>query len=168
MTTEIKATLEHIASAPMHDHQSRTSAAKAGRFSLHLLEMLLAMMAGMPILSMLRNLIPPSSIFAAAFKSGTILYSLTMAVFMTVPMVAWMIVRGHGWRHSAEMAFAMLTPVAAIIVLRLLGADANLPWLVKASHLAMFLGMIIAMLSRHDHYTGKARHSAHASHGEII
>ena len=170
MTTEINTTMVHINSASIqaHDHRIRNSASKVGRFILHLLEMLLAMMAGMPILFMLRNLIPASSSFTAAFKSGTNLYNLAMAVFMTVPMVAWMIVRGHGWRHSVEMGFAMFAPVAAIIVLRLLGADANLPWLVKASHLAMFLGMIIAMLYRHDHYTGKARHSAHASHGEII
>src|SRR5512143_31056 len=161
MSTEIKTTMDHIASDPMPDHQSRTSAAKAGRFSLHLLEMMLAMMAGMPILSMLRNLIPPSSIFAAAFKSGTILYSLTMAVFMTVPMVAWMIVRGHGWRHSAEMAIAMLAPMAVVIILRLLGADTYLPWLDNAGHMAMFPAMLIMMLVRRDHYTGNAGHSAH-------
>ncbi len=32
--------------------------------------------------------------------------------------------------------------------------DAYLLWLVKASHPAMFLGRIMAMLYRHDHYTG--------------
>jgi flagellar biosynthetic protein FliP len=157
----------NTASIQAHDHRIRNSAAKVGRFSLHLLEMLLAMMAGMPILPMLRNLIPASSIYAAAFKSGTNVYGLTMAVFMTVPMVAWMIVRGHGWRHSAEMAFAMFVPLIAIIVLRLLGADAYLPWLDKASHLAMPLAMIIAMLYRRDHYTGKAGHSAHATHRSL-
>ena len=85
-------------------------------------------------------------------------------VLCACAVVAWMIVRGHGWRHSAEMAFAMLAPVAAIIVLHLLGADAYLPWLSKASHLAMPLGMIVAMLYRRDHYTGKTDHSAHATH----
>ena len=134
---------------------------------MHLLEMLLAMMVGMPILYLLRNVIPASSSYAAAFQSGTTLNALAMGVFMTVPMVAWMIVRGHGWRHTAEMAFAMLAPVAAIIVLRLLGADASLPWLATASHPAMFLAMIIAMLYRRDHYTGKAGHAAHATHRVI-
>lgn len=169
MTTEIKTTMDHINTAgiQVRDHRIRNYAAKVGRFGLHLLEMLLAMMVGMPILSMVRNLIPASSIYAAAFKSGTNLYGLTMAIFMTFPMIAWMIVRGHGWRHSVEMGFAMLAPVAATIVLRLLGAYAYLPWLASASHWAMFLGMIIAMLYRRDHYTGKTVHSAHASHGEI-
>ena len=152
-----------------HDHKKmksmqaqvpirRNLASKVGRFLLHLLEMLLAMMVGMVIFHMLDSLIPASSSYAAAFASGTNLYDLAMGVFMTVPMVAWMIVRGHGWRHSAEMAFAMFTPAAAIIVLRLLGADASLPWLADASHVAMLPAMIIAMLYRRDHYTGKAGH----------
>ncbi|HEU5099237.1 MAG TPA: hypothetical protein VFU22_09470, partial [Roseiflexaceae bacterium] len=106
MTITGKTTMDHVdtASTPAHDHRLRTSASKLGRFLLHLLEMLLAMMIGMPILYMLGNLIPPSSSYAAAFVSGTNLNDLAMVVFMTVPMVAWMIVRGHGWRHSAEMA----------------------------------------------------------------
>ena len=81
---------------------------------------------------------------------------------MTVPMVAWMIVRGHGWQHSAEMAFAMSAPMAVVIVVRLLGGGASQPWLIQIGYLGMFLGMLIAMLYRRDHYTGKAGHSAHA------
>ena len=149
----------NTASIQAHDHRIRNIATSLGRFILHFLEMLLAMMAGMPILSMLRNLIPASSIYAAAFKSGTTLYGLTMAAFMTVPMVAWMIVRGHGWRHSAEMGFAMFAPVAVTTVLRLLGADAYLPWLGNASHVGMFLGMLIVMLYRRAEYT-----TGHAAH----
>jgi len=30
---------------------------------------------------------------------------------MTVPMVAWMMYRGMGWRNSFEMAAAMVLPV---------------------------------------------------------
>jgi len=157
----------HTVSTPAPDHRIRNAASNVGRFILHLLEMLLAMMVGMPILYGLRNLIPASFSYAAAFQSGTTLSALAMGVFMTVPMVAWMIVRGHGWRHSAEMGFAMFAPVAAIIVLRLLGADASLPWLAKASHPAMPLAMIIAMLYRRDHYTLKAGHSAHATNRVI-
>jgi hypothetical protein len=165
MTTEMNTTMDHIHtdSIQMQDHRIRNFASQVGHFSLHFLEMLLAMMVGMPILFMLRSLIPASSNYAAAFQSGTIGYGFAMTVFMTVPMVAWMIVRGHGWRHSAEMGFAMFMPVAVVIVLRLLGADAYLPWLRNASHLGMFLGMLVAMLYRHDHYTGKTDHAAHAA-----
>ncbi len=148
---------------PMQGHQMLASASKVGHFLLHLLEMSVAMMVGMPILFMLRNLIPATSSYAAAFKSGTILSELAMAIFMTVPMVVWMIVRGHGWRHSAEMGFAMFAPVAVVLVLRLMGVDDYLPWLRNAGHLGMFLGMLIAMLYRRDHYTGASSHSMHAT-----
>ena len=156
-----------IATTQAHDHRIRNSASKAGRFSLHLLEMLLAMMAGMVALSFLGDLIPTYSSLYFAFRSGTNLYELAMVVSMTVPMVAWMIVRGHGRRHSAEMAFAMFAPVAVIIVLRLLEADTYLPWLGDIGHMASFVGMIAAMLYRRDHYTGKVGHSVHANHRAI-
>jgi peptidoglycan/LPS O-acetylase OafA/YrhL len=166
MTTEIKTTTDHIhtASLPMHDHRIRNSASKAGRFTLHFLEMLLAMMVGMPVFFMLRNQIPASSIYAAAFVPGTNLHDVAMFVFMVVPMVVWMIVRGHGWRHSAEMAFSMSVPVVAAIALRLLGVGASRLSLIVLSHLGMLLGMLIAMLYRREHYSGKAHHAVHAAH----
>jgi len=159
--------LLNTASTRAPDHQISNSASKVGRFSLHLLEMLLAMMAGMVALSFIGDLIPAYSSLYFAFRSGTNLYELAMVVFMTVPMVAWMIVRGHGRRHGAEMAFAMFAPVAVIIGLRLLEADAYLPWLADIGHMASFVGMIAAMLYRRDHYTSKAGHSAHANHSVI-
>jgi ABC-type multidrug transport system fused ATPase/permease subunit len=110
--------LLNTASIQAQHHRIRSSASKVGRFILHLLEMLLAMVAGMFILSFLGDLIPAYSSLYFAFRSGTNLYELAMVVFMTVPMVAWMIVRGHGRWHGAEMAFAMFVPVAVIIVLR--------------------------------------------------
>ena len=164
MAAEIKTTKTHVQTAriPAQDHKIRSSAARVGRFSLHFLEMMLAMMVGMPFFFMLRNQIPASSLYAAAFVRGTILFDLAMVVVMTVPMVAWMIVRGHGWRHSAEMAFAMSAPMVAVIALRLLvGSDSDLPWLRQVGYNGMFLGMLIAMLYRRDHYIGKDDHSAH-------
>ncbi len=166
MNIQVDYQIDQIKSArlPVRDHPRLNSALKAGRFSLHFLEMSAAMMVGMPILSILRNLIPANSSYVSAVQSGTILYDLIMTIFMTIPMVTWMIVRGHGWRHGAEMAFGMLAPVAAISMLRLLGADTYLPWLRNASHLAMPLGMLVVMLYRRDHYTGTASHSSHAAH----
>jgi flagellar biosynthetic protein FliP len=159
--------LLNTASIQAQRHRIRTSVSKAGRFILHLLEMLLAMMAGMVALSFLGDLIPAYSSLYFAFRSGTNLYELAMVVSMTVPMVTWMIVRGHGRRHGVEMAFAMFAPVAVIIVLRLLEADAYLPWLADIGHMASFVGMIAAMLYRRDHYTGKVAHSVHANHRAI-
>lgn len=42
---------------------------------------------------------------------------LVMSFSMTVPMVAWMRHRGHGWRSSSEMAAAMIVPVIPFICL---------------------------------------------------
>jgi hypothetical protein len=145
-------------------HGIRDQASKVGRFILHLLEMVLSMMVGMAVLYLLDVLTPESASYSAVFEYGTIPFDIAMAVFMTVPMVAWMIARGHGRRHSAEMGFAMFAPVVVIVALRLLGAEAYLPGLADASHPVTFLAMILAMLYRRDHYTGAAGHSAHAAH----
>jgi mannitol-specific phosphotransferase system IIBC component len=166
MTTELGTTLEHVRTTGQHphNHRIRSSALGVVRFILHLLEMTVAMMAGMPVLFMLRNAIPPSSSFAAAFQPGTALFGLMAGVFMTVPMVAWMIVRGHGWRHSVEMGLAMLVPFAALIVPQALGLLAYQAWFPVVGNLVMMLSMILVMLYRRDHYTGKASHAGHAAH----
>jgi uncharacterized membrane protein YhaH (DUF805 family) len=166
MTMSTKTTLDELNTIGIQaqGHRIINSVLNTGRFILHFLEMLLAMMAGMVVLYLLDVLTPDTASYSAAFEYGTILFDFAMAVFMTVPMVAWMIVRGHDRRHVKDMVFGMNVPVAAIIVLRLLGAESGLPWLVDASHPAMFLGMLMAMLYRRDHYTGKAGHSAHAAH----
>ena len=61
----------------------------------------------------------------------------------------------------------MLVPVAAIIVLGQLAGYAYLLWLVTAMYPAMCLGLLVYMLYRRDHYTGKAGHSAHAAAREV-
>lgn len=166
MSTDMKATTDHIHTTSIQtlDQQMRSAAKQVGRFLLHFLEMLVAMMVGMPILFMLGKRVPTSSSFAPAFTYGTILFVLNMTIFMTVTMVAWMIMRGHGWRHSAEMAFGMAAPVVVMVILRLLVTDTYLPWFMRVTHLAMLFGMLVMMLYRRDHYTGKAGHAAHAAH----
>lgn len=139
------------------------SALKVGRFLWHYAEMLLAMGVGGFLFSLLLRHIPESSNYAAAFARGTYPRAIVSSLFMTVPMVAWMIVRGHGWRHSWEMTGAMLAPVAAIIVLRLLGGDVYLPWLSKINCPAMDLAMLVYMLYHRDHYIGGTGHSAHSA-----
>lgn len=145
----------------LHKTRIPESVLKVGRFLWHYAEMLLAMGVGGFLFSLLLRQIPESSSYAAVFARGTYLRAIVSSLFMTVPMVAWMIVRGHGWRHSWEMTGAMLAPVAAIIVLRMLGADAFLPWLSKINCPAMDLAMLVYMLYHRDHYTGHAGHSAH-------
>lgn len=147
-----------------HMHRNQSLAWKVGRFLLHLFEMLLAMEAGMGLFHLLQWLIPASSGIKAALKFGTNLHTILMAVFMTIPMAAWMKIRGHGWRYSVEMVVAMLAPMAAIILLCWLGIDAYLPWLAQASGPTMYLGMLAYMLYRRDHFTGQAHHAARIPH----
>jgi hypothetical protein len=165
MTIESKTTMSHDHTARLRtrDNRTLTVALKAGHFFLHWLEMLLAMGVGMGIFHLLANLIPASSSFAAVNDSETVLHNVFMDIFMTVPMLGWMMLRGHGWRHSLEMGAAMLAPMAVINLLCSLGAVEYLPWLVNASGPAMFLGMLAAMLYRRDHFTmWSFRSSQHA------
>jgi hypothetical protein len=107
----------------------------AGRFVFHFGEMVLAMYVGMLIYMPLEGLLP------------TALQQIGMALFMAWPMVVWMRVRGHGWRHGFEMAAAMLVPWAAI-----LGVAKMLPVLTPVADWAMYLGMLGFMLVRRDHH----------------
>lgn len=42
---------------------------------------------------------------------------LVIAAGMSVPMAAWMLYRGMGWKNSAEMAAAMILPVVPFLLL---------------------------------------------------
>ena len=128
----------------------RPGAWSFGRFTLHFAEMTLAMFAGMAVFHMVAG----GHGHGAATETTSVMHQVGMMVFMTVPMVAWMRLRGHGWRHGYEMAVGMLAPVVAIGVLLVLGAGSTLPWLQGAEHPAMLLGMLAAMLLRREQYTG--------------
>lgn len=86
-------------------------------FWRHFLEMFAAMWIGMvagdPVFLAITGL--------SSTRQASHLYPAqsvaSMALSMTVPMVAWMLLRGHGWRNSAEMAAAMLVPAVPFIIL---------------------------------------------------
>lgn len=61
------------------------------RFVRHYLEMVAAMLAGMIALAAASGL-------GLDLPDRTAVELIEMAVWMTVPMVAWMRIRGHGWR----------------------------------------------------------------------
>jgi hypothetical protein len=127
----------------------------AWRFARHYLEMVVAMMVGMALIPVSRALVD--------LPDGTGFELAEMAVWMTVPMVAWMRFRGHGRRVTAEMAAAMLVPAAALLALHLTGAVADGEALVMVEHTVMFPAMLVAMLLRRDEYTADhARHRAAA------
>lgn len=132
----------------------RTAALSSGRFTLHFVEMSLAMAAGMVVFHALAG----AGGHEPVRDASSLLEQVGMMVAMTVPMVGWMRVRGHGWRHGAEMTVGMLAPVVVVDLLLLAGAATTLPWLQQAAGPGMVLGMLAAMLLRRGHYAG-----AHAS-----
>ncbi len=113
-------------------------------FLRHYIEMVIVMFVGMGVV-----------MAVAGMPSDDTVALLYMATSMTVPMVAWMRFRGHGWRPSLEMAGAMYAPT--FVAIALLGTvDYDL--LMGLEHVAMLLAMLGAMLYRRDEYTGHAHH----------
>ena len=118
-------------------------------FIRHYGEMVIAMLAGMAVLGM------P---LAALGTDSTELELLGMAFTMTVPMVAWMRYRGHGWAPAADMTASMFLPSFAAIALLWAGLVESTDTLMLMQHVAMFPAMLVAMLLRLDEYTGHPGH----------
>ena len=135
--------------------------ARVRSFVFHFLEMQIAMGLGALVCYLVTRLIRASSSIATIYHPGTYLYTAGDLLFLTVPVVAWMILRSYSWRHSLEMVVAMSAPVAAIIVLGELAGYAYLLWLVTAMYPAMSLGMLLYMLYRRDQFTVRVGHSTH-------
>jgi len=125
------------------------------RFVLHYVEMVVAMLVGMAALGAI-------SYVVLDLPDRTWVEIVEMAVWMTVPMVAWMRFRGHRWRVCNEMAAAMLLPGAGALVLLATGALTDAHALLMLEHMVMFPAMLVAMLLRRDEYTGH-HHDHHAS-----
>src|SRR3954451_23214248 len=83
----------------------------------HYVEMVVAMVLGMVVLG------PPAvgALSAVGIDWNRLshhspaLMFLGMATTMTVPMVGWMMHRGHGRRANAEMSASMFVPTFAVI-----------------------------------------------------
>jgi hypothetical protein len=122
--------------------------------------MLLAMFAGMVALGGVVEgvLVLAGSSLSHASDSAA---ATVMAFNMTVPMVGWMLYRGHRARHSAEMAGSMIVPTAIVIALHLLNV---LPGsaILAVQHVVMIPAMLGVMLWRYEHYA--ADHRQHADH----
>jgi peptidoglycan/LPS O-acetylase OafA/YrhL len=81
------------------------------RFTRHLLEMVVAMIAGMAVLGVAIGVLgePPG------YANPLVEYGL-MGAFMSAPVVAWMRCRGHSWSDGLEMTAAMLVPMLALVL----------------------------------------------------
>jgi hypothetical protein len=131
-------------------------------FARHYAEMLIAMFVGMFALGIpLGALLGVVGIDVTTWRTDAPeLMLLGMAFTMTVPMVAWMRHRGHGWAPSWEMAASMLVPSFAAIGLLWAGTVTDSGALLTIQHAAMLPAMLLVMLLRIDEYTG---HHVHAT-----
>jgi hypothetical protein len=131
---------------------------KTLHFTRHYVEMLIAMFLGMFVLG--AALVVPLGALGVDVgdwrSEAPELMLLGMAFTMSVPMVAWMRHRGHGWAPAWEMTAAMFVPSVAAIALLWAGAVADTGALMAIQHSAMFPAMLVAMLLRLDEYTGHA------------
>ena len=119
-------------------------------FIRHYLEMVIAMLLGMAVLG-----IPGFMALEAAGvdteAAGVLLWG--MAVSMTVPMVAWMRHRGHGWLPCWEMSAAMIVPTIGALALLEAGALDGAHAAMGIQHVVMFPAMLGVMLLRRGEYT---------------
>ena len=82
--------------------------------------------------------------------SGGLHISL-MGLWMTVPMVAWMALRGHTTAQSGEMAASMIIPTILTAALTWSGAIDTATGL-AIQHAIMLPAMLGVMLWRYDEY----------------
>ena len=142
------------------------------RFARHFGEMCLAMCLGVAILDVLYVRISGQFGISEPFLRLPELSALVMAFNMTVPMAAWMRVRGMAWGPIAEMSGAMIAEAVVIIGAYWLGVLANVAVGTTTSlwawqHGLMMPVMLIPMLLRLDLYTGHASHGSHGGHGHL-
>lgn len=143
--------------------QVRSMAASAGRFLWHFLQMLVAMMVGMMIFHVF---------IGRPAEEYRILWYAGMELSMVPPMVGLMLFQRHGWRHSLEMAAAMLIGPAVFLVCAQFGWHNYIPGLTRntlftLADVTMFVGMLGAMLYRREMYTQPHAAHQHAEAGSV-
>jgi hypothetical protein len=139
--------------APRSDEGRRTP---VRNFTRHYIEMLVAMFLGMFVLGgALAVALELAGVDVSNWdRDAPALLLLGMAFAMTVPMVAWMRHRGHGWAPAGDMTAAMFVPSFAAVGLLWAGLETDTHALLMIQHVAMGPAMLVAMLLRRHEYTG--------------
>ena len=122
-------------------------------FARHYVEMVVVMVVGMVVLG--------AAVGLVADVEGAGAMVIEMGVTMTVPMVAWMRVRGHAWRPCLEMGASMVLPTLGTLALLGAGIVEGAGTLMVILHAVMLPAMLVAMLLRPAEYT---HHRGHAHH----
>ena len=119
-------------------------------FIRHYAEMVIAMLLGMAVLGA-PGFIALEAAGVDTDAAGVLLFG--MAVTMTVPMVAWMRHRGHGWLPCWEMTASMIVPTIGALALLEAGALDGAHAAMGIQHIVMFPAMLGVMLLRRGEYT---------------
>lgn len=121
-------------------------------FLRHYLEMVAAMVVGMVVVggAVRGGLALAGLEFPTRYPE---LVSLEMAGTMSVGMVVWMRLRGHGWASTLEMTSTMFIPLIALFPLLWLGV-VPAGSLLLIEHLVMLPLMFLVMLRRRGEYGG--------------
>lgn len=115
------------------------------RFTLHYVEMIVAMFVGMFALAPLWSWLVPG------VNDRADVSAMVMATNMSIGMAAWMRIRRHSWPRIAEMCAAMYVPFAVMLVPYWLGAvDGHA--VMMAGHVLMFPAMLAVMVWRRADY----------------
>jgi len=127
-------------------------------FVQHLVEMTIAMFAGMFVLGM-----PLKALFGAlgwtVVNDATVPSTLVMATTMSAGMAAWMRFRGCGWPAILEMSLAMYIPFVVMYPFYWAGAVDSMA-VMMVGHILMVPAMVVAMLFRLGEYTSGHHHHA--------
>jgi len=124
-------------------------------FLRHYAEMVVAMFLGMAVLGY-----PVDWVMSRLGADADGFMFLEMATTMTVPMVGWMLYRGHGWRANAEMSASMFVPTFAVIGALATGLLTDIGVLMIIEHVVMLAAMAGVMLFRPEEYSHHHRHEA--------
>ena len=124
-----------------------------GRFIGHFFEMCAAMCVGMGVLDLVYIGIAASAGHGDPFRDLPELSVLVVMVNMTVPMAAWMRVRGMSWQPTLEMSAAMVLEALVVLVLAEAGAIAKDNLVLAWQHPLMMPAMLAAMLYHPHYYT---------------
>jgi hypothetical protein len=130
-------------------------------FTLHLMEMVVAMVVGMFVLGSAVS-VALSGLGVPHLLDRPDLGALLMATNMTVGMSLWMWYRRHSWASIAEMGAAMYLPFLVVLIPFWTGL---LPGgtVMTCGHALMLPAMVAAMLHRREEYTRGHRHARTAS-----
>ena len=141
-----------------------STARQVWNFTRHFLEMCIAMCVGGGALNALVFLVGPAQLgYPDLRTTAPGLALLLIACLYTLPMAAWMRLRGMAWRPILEMSGATVALAVVLIVLATVGvlSSAGLhQWALIFCGPACAL-MLPVMLLRRDMYTGRTGEHTH-------